>query len=61
MGVFVMRQVGKFRATDWDFTIAQVLLGDPIGNFGQKWPKLLWEIMRGQTIWEIWFVRDKLL
>jgi hypothetical protein len=57
----LMRKVGKFRASDWEFTMAQVLLGAPIKNVGRKWPRHLWEVLRGQTTWEIWFTRDKQL
>jgi hypothetical protein len=41
----LMRKVCHFWATDWAFTVAQVLLGGPVGNGGSRWPIILWEII----------------
>jgi hypothetical protein len=57
----LMRKVCKFRATDWSFTVAQALLGAPVDNGGSRWPMILWEVIRGHTVWELWYGRDRLM
>jgi hypothetical protein len=57
----LMRKVCQFCESGWCFTVAQALLGALVGNGGRRWPMVLWEIIRGHTVWEIWYCTDRLM